>query len=515
VTESERPALNVGAGPLSIEELLLLARGQRRARLGRNPELRARIESGRALLQRAVTRDEAIYGVTTGVGDSVEVRVSPDLVEQLPHNLMRFHGVGTGALLTDEQSLATVAARLLSLGRGYSAVRPEVLEALCDLLVHDIAPCIPAEGSVGASGDLTPLSYVAACIAGERKARVGGRTMDAGQALSQAGLRPLSLLPKESLALMNGTSVMGGLSCLAFESSRRLARLSSSLTAMASEVLRGQPGHFDDRIFELKPHPGQRACARWIREDLEYEGGGAPEPGRLQDRYSIRCAPHVIGVLMDFLPLCRQFIEAEINGVNDNPIVDPERGAIYNGGNFYGGHLCFAMDGLKNTVANLADLIDRQLALLCNPATNGGLPANLCGARGAEARVNFGFKAAQITTSALAAEALKLTMPASVFSRSTENHNQDKVSMGTIAARDCLRIIELTETAAAIHLLALCQAAELRQLEVCHGRSRALHAAVRARVPFVERDRAMDVDIAAVLELYRRDALPIGEVDWA
>jgi hypothetical protein len=257
---------------------------------------------------------------------------------------------------------------------------------------------------------------------------------------------------------------MVALGCLAFAQARRLGRWCAALTAMASEALAGNPGHFDDRIFAAKPHPGQRACARWIREDLRPGAGEAARPDmpRIQDRYSVRCAPHVIGVLVDALPWIRQWLEIEINGANDNPLLDPETGDVLHGGNFYGGHACFALDALKTAVANLADLVDRQMAQICNPDMSNGLPANLVGRTGADKAAHHGFKAMQISTSALAAEALKLTMPASVFSRSTECHNQDKVSMGTIAARDCLRVLELTETVAAIATLALCQAVDLR-----------------------------------------------------
>ncbi len=310
---------------------------------------------------------------------------------------------------------------------------------------------------------------------------------------------------------MNGTSAMTGLACLAHRASARLARFATALTAMACDVLHGVPAHFHERVAALKPHPGQITCSAWLRQDLEWPDASERPRARLQDRYSLRCAPHVIGVTLDALEMARGMIEVELNSVNDNPILDPESDEVLFGGNFYGGHMCFALDSLKNTVANLADLMDRQLALLCNPVTSAGLPANLVGVPEPAARAHFGFKAMQISCSALTAEALKLTMPASVFSRSTENHNQDKVSMGTIAARDCLRIVELTETAAAIHLLALCQAADLRALENCHVRTRALHAAVRAEVPSHREDRRMDGDIAWVLERLRADRLPIGE----
>jgi histidine ammonia-lyase len=503
-----------GRDTLGIDTVLALARGEARAVLDEDPEYRRRLAAGARALDQQLRGSNAIYGVSTGFGDSCDTAVPPDLSEVLLKNLVHFHGCGTGARLSENESAAVVAVRLASLSRGYSGVRAQVLEAMCALLNRRVLPCIPAEGSVGASGDLTPLSYVAAVLMGDREAWFGGQVLPAGDALARAQLEPIALGPKESLAIMNGTSVMTALACFSERAAVRLGRSAAALTAMASDVLSGVAGHFDDRIFAQKPHPGQRAVARWIREDLEYDRSQPRAAARLQDRYSVRCAPHVIGVLLDAQPLFRSILEVEINSVNDNPMVDPETGDILSGGNFYGGHVCFVMDALKNAVANLADLLDRQLVLLCTPATSGGLPANLVGVTGPEKVAHFGFKAMQIATSALTAEALKLTVPASIFSRSTENHNQDKVSMGTIAARDALRVVELVETVTAIHLLALCQAADLRGLSNCHRRTRALHVAVRQRVPMNTADRRMDVDIAEVLALHRAGALPYGEIDF-
>jgi histidine ammonia-lyase len=368
---------------------------------------------------------------------------------------------------------------------------------------------------VGASGDLTPLSYIAAALIGEREVMYKNCVMSAAEALRGANLQPLSLRPKESLALMNGTSVMTGLGCLAFDRARRLARWAASLTAMASDVTRGNRSHFDERLFLAKPHPGQLACARWIAADIEYQPG-QQHIGRIQDRYSIRCAPHVIGVLLDALPFMRQLLETEINSSNDNPLLDLDTGDILHGGNFYGGHPCLAMDILKNTAANIADLADRQMALICNPDTNQGLPADLVlpETHTHQAPIgHHGFKAMQITASALAAEALKLTMPASVFSRSTESHNQDKVSMGAIAAREALRIVELTETILAVLQLALCQAVDVRQKDGCHRRSLLLHEVIREHVPVNDVDRRQDHDIQRVLDLYHGGKLPVGQMD--
>ncbi|GAB5541980.1 MAG: aromatic amino acid ammonia-lyase [Sandaracinaceae bacterium] len=519
-------AVFIGSEPLTIEDVVRLARGVARPRITEDAETRARIEASVRFIEESLASGRAVYGITTGFGASAEFRVSPEIARAMPLNLLRYHGCGTGRLLGETEAAAVIAARVAPLARGYSGVRLEVLERLCVLLERRILPCIPEEGSVGASGDLTPLSYVAALLVGERECWRDGEVVSASDALKEAGLAPLTLQPKESLALMNGTSVMSALGCLAFDRAARLGRLAATLTAMTSDVLYGLPGHFDDRIFALKPHPGQRQAATWIREGILERDEEAPRlryawvnggetrettrSARIQDRYSIRCAPHVIGVLLDALPFTRQLLETELNGVNDNPLIDADAGEALHGGNFYGGHACLATDTLKNVCANLSDLLERQLVLLNNPLTNEGLPANLVGRQGPDRATHHGFKAMEISASALTAEALKLTMPASVFSRSTESHNQDKVSMGAISARESLRVLELTETVAVIHLLALCQAVDLRGAARCHARSVALRDAVREHVPMHDADRRMDTDIEHTLARYRRGELPVG-----
>jgi histidine ammonia-lyase len=509
----DKASIALGLRPLTIEDVVALARGTSRIAFDSGTELHERIDANARKFARRLESGEKIYGVTTGFGESCLNSVPEGFLHDLSRNLVQFHGCGTGPMLSDEESAAVIAVCLASLTSGWSAVRPAVIERLCALLDHRILPCVPSQGSVGASGDLTPLSYVAAALLGEREVTYRGRQTRADAALVEAGLDPIDLMPKESLAVMNGTSVMTGLLCLAHHRARRLGRLAAALTAMASDVMGGNRSHFDDRIFAAKPHPGQRACARWVRQDIEYR---PPEEhqGRIQDRYSVRCAPHVIGVLLDALAWMRPWLETELNGANYNPLVDPETGDILHGGNFYGGHACFVADGMKNAIANVADLLDRQLALLCSPVTSNGLPENLVGREGDDRAAHHGFKAMQIAASALAAEALKLTMPASVFSRSTESHNQDKVSMGTIAARDCIQVLQITETVSAICTLALCQAVDLRRGENCHGRSVAMREAVRRSVPFNDGDRRQDFDIQRVLDLLRADQLPIGEIDF-
>jgi histidine ammonia-lyase len=490
----------IGGRTLSIEEVVAIAKGRAQVALSSDPAWRSRIESGADFSRRYLAAGKTVYGVNTGYGDACVVDVPRELVEAMPLNLTRYHGCGLGAYLDDAQTLAVIAARLNSLAYGFSGVRPVLFERLADLINHHVLPRVPSEGSVGASGDLTPLSYVAAALIGEREVKFDGELRDAAGVWAQLGHTPLTLAPKEGLALMNGTAVMTGLACLAFTRAAHLARLAARLTALSTVALDGRAAHFDALFFDAKPHAGQAEAAAWIRADLD---GRDDTPGhRLQDRYSIRCAPHVIGVVVDALSWVRRDVENELNSANDNPLIDPDSERVLHGGNFYGGHIAFAMDALKTAVANLANLMDRQLALIVDDKFNNGLPRNLTGVTPARAPINHGFKAVQISSSAWTAEALKHTMPASVFSRSTEAHNQDKVSMGTIAARDCLRVLELTEQVAAAHSLAAVQALRLRvrlnYTTPVPARLQAFAQRIGALSPFVDEDRALESDLRAL-----------------
>lgn len=500
--QPERSWLEFGPSHLTIDDIVALARQRVDVRLSPDANFRARITRGAEFLDRLLQDDGVVYGVTTGYGDSCTVAIPRELLGELPHHLVAYHGCGLGRFLDPDETRAVLAARLASLCVGMSGVSLGLLEGLEALLQHDILPLIPAEGSVGASGDLTPLSYVAAVLCGEREVMHHGVRRSAAEALTEVGRQPLRLRPKEGLALMNGTAVMTALACLAFDRADYLTRLATRLTAFNVVANAGNARHFDATLFAAKPHPGQGRIAARLRTDL-HDGALANGDHRLQDRYSLRCAPHVIGVLEDALPFMRQWIETELNSANDNPLVDPDAERILHGGHFYGGHIAFAMDAMKTAVANVADLLDRQLALLVDARFNHGLPSNLSAAIGPRAAINHGLKALQISVSAWTAEALKLTMPASVFSRSTECHNQDKVSMGTIAARDCLRVIELTEQVTAAMLIAARQGVSLRRR--LDGRAGVVGAAARmledldARIALVDEDRALDTDLRALL----------------
>ncbi|MCZ4337921.1 HAL/PAL/TAL family ammonia-lyase [Shewanella colwelliana] len=500
-----------GQRSLTLEEVVAVAKGAK-AQLQVSPTYQEYIQKGARFIDSLLAEEGVVYGVTTGYGDSCTVTVGLDLVHELPLHLSRFHGCGLGEILSPMQARAVMACRLSSLAVGKSGVSYELLQRIETLLNLNIIPVIPEEGSVGASGDLTPLSYLAAVLVGERDVIYQGQRQSTAEVYSKLGIIPLKLRPKEGLALMNGTAVMTALACLAYDRAQYMAKMASRITAMASLTLKGNSNHFDDILFAAKPHPGQNQIAAWIREDLNHHEHPR-NSDRLQDRYSIRCAPHIIGVLQDALPFMRQFIETELNSANDNPIVDAEGEHILHGGHFYGGHIAFVMDSMKNCVANIADLIDRQMALVMDPKFNNGLPANLSGATGERRAINHGFKAVQIGVSAWTAEALKQTMPASVFSRSTECHNQDKVSMGTIAARDCMRVLQLTEQVAAAALLAMTQGIHLRvsQGELCQA---SLTPSVAKTLTQVSADFELLTEDRPLEQVLRQTVEKIQQAHW-
>lgn len=323
--------------------------------------------------------------------------------------------------------------------------------------------------------------------------------MPAAKALRKAGLKPYVYQPKEPLSMVNGTTTMTGIAVMDIGRAERILDAAVFATALSVHAMKGNAHHYHPVISEAKPFPGQTTVAKRIAHlltskvsarQLEDDGLEA-----LQDPYSLRCAPQVLGVLVDALSWIKTWVEIEANSSNDNPIFDPATGEVLMGGNFYGGHIAFAMDGLKAALASVADLCDRQIMLLVNPNTSRGLPGDLVRENGAFQGLHHGFKAMSIASSALAAEALKATMPAASFSRSTESHNQDKVSMGTIAARDAERVCTLTERVVAIHLLAAAQACDIRaSVSVRPLLDKAVRNIRQVSDPVIE-DRPLDEDI--------------------
>lgn len=505
---NKHQSVEFGASPITIEEVVSIANGAGVVTLTDDQNQLNKIQASAKFLDDLWREDGVIYGVTTGYGDSCTVTVPAHLVEELPIHLTRFHGCGMGRYFDETYGRAILAARTVSLVQGFSGVRLELLQTLIEMMNRGIVPVVPEEGSVGASGDLTPLSYVAAALMGEREVYYKGKKIPAKEAFDAEGLATLHLKPKEGLAIMNGTAVMTAVACMAYSRAEYLSELVTKITSMATVALKGNANHFDEKLFSVKPHPGQGEVARRIRSDLK-SNVVARNSNRLQDRYSIRCAPHIIGVLEDSFPWMRQFIETELNSANDNPIIDGEGEHLLHGGHFYGGHIAFVMDSMKNAVANLADLLDRQMALLMDTKFNNGLPSNLSGATPDRAMINHGFKAVQIGCSSWAAEALKNTMPASVFSRSTECHNQDKVSMGTIAARDCIRVLELTEQIAAAQLLAVTQALYLRKNDADFDQAaitpslEKMYSSVREFFDILDEDRPLEQVLRQTVQYIR------------
>jgi histidine ammonia-lyase len=330
-----------------------------------------------------------------------------------------------------------------------------------------------------------------------------------------AKLKPYTCRPKEPLAMVNGTSVMTGIAAVVLDRAHHLLEAAIAASALSVHALRGKAHHYHPAIGEAKPFPGQVAVAAKLRELLAVRRSGAAleaeGPETLQDPYSLRCAPQIMGVLADALAWMQPWVEIEANSANDNPLFDKSADHPLMGGNFYGGHIAFAMDALKSALASLADMADRQVALMVNPNVNRGLPADLVRLTGEERLHHHGFKAMSISASALTAEALKATMPAASFSRSTESHNQDKVSMGTIAARDAARVCTLAERVVAIHLMAAAQACEIRGGVEARPRLVQLVKEIRAFAAPTFEDRPMDGDIEALAGRISAAGLPGGK----
>ncbi len=514
-----RTLLELDGAGLTIGDALDVSRGTRTVRLSSSAA--EAVRASRELKRTLIAQEIPIYGVTTGFGDSAHRQISPAKAARLQQGVIRFMGCGTGPIAPPEVARVTMLLRANCLAKGNSGVRVELIEHLLDLLNNDVLPFIPERGSCGASGDLAPLSYVGRALSGDGRVSFKGHEQQAADVLAELEIEPLELEAKEGLALTNGTSFMSAFACLAVGAARELADLADLLTAMASQALLGNRGHFNAFLFDdAKPHSGMVSSARNIRELLadsrlsvdseELFSGGMRGAGfvelerQVQDKYSIRCAPHVIGVLRDVIAWVQDWVTTEINSSDDNPLFNVGGHRVESGGNFYGGHIGQAMDSLKVALANVCDLMDRQLELLVDEKFNAGLTPNLIprfDADDPEAGVHHGFKGMQLCCSAMTAEAMKLCNPATIHSRSTECHNQDKVSMGSIAARDARTIVEIAQNIAAIHLIACCQALELRGIERCSPPTLDAFQRLRDRVAFVDRDRYLDVDIAATVDL--------------
>ncbi len=506
---------------LSIGDAARLADGD--ARLALSPFARSRMAAAHQRLSRCVDERRIVYGVTTGFGPLADRLVDGSDIETLQRNLIYHLASGVGAPLSWRAGRAVVVARLSALTQGWSGASDALIAALTAVINSDLAPLIPEKGTVGASGDLTPLAHLALALMGEGAfVDHEGGVVEAGAGLERLGLAPLTLAARDGLALVNGVSAMTGLAALNAVDTERLVAWSTALTALTAELLCGRSEAWSAEFAQARPHPGQARAAAELRERVRDssrivatraaesrlpKSAKAARPRRaerpLQDPYSTRCAPQIIGAVRDAAAFHAQTVERELNAASDNPLFGSEPPFALHGGNFMGQHVAFASDALTNAVVMTAILSERQIARLTDERVNGDLPAFLTGeATG----LHSGFMGAQVTATALVAEMRSKAAPASIQSISTNADNQDVVSMGTIAARKAGEALADAWRVLAIHALAAAQGADLLARDHssdADGAPRtvspagwALRGWVRARADFLKEDRPLAGDIA-------------------
>jgi histidine ammonia-lyase len=481
---------------LSLEEVMRVAR--RRERVQMADLARAKLEASRAFVDRLVAEGRPTYGVTTGFGQFKNVAISASQTEQLQANLIRSHATGVGEALPEDAVRASILVRINSLLRGYSGVRPVVIERLIALLNHDVYPYVPSQGSVGSSGDLAPLSHIVLVLMGEGEVIENGARRLTLDVLRAKGMDTLSLLSKEGLALNNGTAVQTGIGTLAVWDAIQLAKVFDIAYAMSLEALMGSVRASDPRVHALRPHPGQITVAANTR--LLCAGSAIMEShkncGRVQDAYSLRCAPQVHGASRDTITYVASVVSRELNSVTDNPLIFADDAEAISAGHFHGEPIAQVMDFLKIGVSELANISERRIARLVDPALSEGLPAFLIPTE--QAGLSSGFMIPQYVAAALVSENKVLAHPASVDSIPTSANQEDHVSMGTIAARQAAQIVANARHVAAIELLCAAQALDFRA-PLTPGRGvAAAHKAVRAVVPFMSEDRILYTDIEAL-----------------
>lgn len=505
----------IGLDPLSLTAIVEVARQGRAVCL--SSVARQRTARARAVVDAIVERgDEApsVYGINTGFGFLADVRISADAIATLQRNLIRSHAVGVGPALETPVVRAMLFLRTVTLALGYSGVRPLIVERLCDLLNSGIHPVVPAQGSVGASGDLAPLAHLALALLGEGEVRVGWPraevTKPAAQALAMAELDPIELQAREGLGLVNGTQCMTAMGALALHDALEACRLADLIGAMSLEALLGTPRAFDPRIQTVRPHPGQVRSARNLRRLLANSGivESHRDCKKVQDPYSLRCMPQVHGASRDALNYAHEVLLRETNSATDNPLIfigdrseegdgDSAVDEVVSGGNFHGQPVALALDFAAIAVAELASIAERRIEQLLNPHLSSGLPAFLIKDSG----LNSGFMMAHVTAAALVSENKILAHPASVDSIPTSAGREDHVSMGVHAADKLLRIVANVQHVLAIELLCAAQGLSLRAPLQPSKALIAAHDTLRTVVPLLVEDRPLYRDIAAARTL--------------
>lgn len=456
------------------------------------------VDASVAVVRRIVDEGRVAYGINTGFGKLASTRIPDDRLAELQRNLVLSHSTGIGPLLDDATVRLILTLKAASLARGASGVRPEVVARLLDLLRLGVLPCIPAKGSVGASGDLAPLAHMSAVLIGTGHARVGGEILPAAEALARVGLEPVGLGPKEGLALLNGTQVSTALALMGLFAAEDVFAAALAAGALSVEAAKGSDAPFDARIHAMRGQPGQIEVAARLRALLADSAIRASHRDceKVQDPYSLRCQPQVMGACLDLMRSTARTLEIEANAVSDNPLVFADTGEVVSGGNFHAEPVAFAADVLALALAEIGALSERRIALLTDPVMS-GLPPFLV----ADSGVNSGFMIAHVTAAALASENKQLAHPASVDSLPTSANQEDHVSMATHAARRLADIAGNVAGIVGIELLAAAQGIEFHRPLASSAPLERVIAAVRGVVPAYDRDRFFAPDIEAASTL--------------
>jgi len=502
----------LGGATLALDAVARIAAG---APVRLDPAARARMLDSHRQLDTLAKAGRVVYGLNTGCGPLCDRPILAADAARFQLNLLRSHASGVGPAHVGEVVRATMAVRAQTLAQGRSGVRPIVVEALLAMLNAGILPVIPEIGSVGASGDLVELAHVARAVAGEGPVDRDGRRVEAGIALSAAGLTPVTLEGREALALMNGTSCEAAQAALVVVGAERLVTAAEGTAALVIEVFGGNREAFHAPVHAARPHPGQLASAAHLRALLagsrrldDSEARGLPGEARarpVQDAYTLRCVPQVLGAVRATIAHARAVVGVEINAVTDNPTFFPEHETVLHAGNFHGHPVALAVDHLKVALAHVALFSERRLARLLDPATNAGLPPFLIRDR---AGLRSGLMGLQYCASSTVAENAVLAHPASLGSVPTNANNQDVVGMGTVAVRQARRLLENARRVVAIELLAAAEAVDLTGTEGLAAGTRAIHAAVRALVEPLLDDRPLGADVERLASALERVAAP-------
>jgi histidine ammonia-lyase len=480
------------AGTLSLSQLRKIH--EQPTALTLSAQDRSRITGASALVEKIVASGDAAYGINTGFGLLAQTRIPKEQLELLQRNLLLSHAAGVGEALPDAVVRLILALKINALARGHSGVTLGLIEALLSLLEHEVYPVIPAQGSVGASGDLAPLAHLSATLLGLGQVRTRGVIVPAADGLRQAGLEPIRLHAKEGLALINGTQVSTALGLAGLFGAENLFAAAVVAGAMSVDALKGSDSPFDARIQQLRGQPGQIAVAREYRELIAGSAIRAShlECSRVQDPYSFRCQPQVMGACLDLIRNCAATLGIEANAVTDNPLLFADTGDVLSGGNFHAEPVAMAADTLALAIAEIGSLSERRTAVLVDPKMS-GLPAFLVNNSG----LNSGFMIAQVTAAALVSENKTLAAPASVDSIPTSANQEDHVSMATHAARRLGAMVENASAVVGIELLAAAQGIDFHRPARSSLKLEQAHAAIRRDVPFYAADRYFAPDIAA------------------